>query len=197
MGQIRRLPAGSVLLAEDETDLLLFPPLRSGWAKRGEAVEVRLSGFNARRVVFGTMDLGSGERLFLIEERQRSREFQSFLETIHRQYRTDRERPIALLLDEDPSHTAKASLARIEALGITPLWLPKRSPELNPMEALWGHAKDHLCANHQYATIEEQAVRFVEFLQRLSNAEALRLAGVHSHQFWLKSVLSKYFCGPA
>ena len=34
--QIRALPPHSVVLAQDETDLLLFPPLRAAWSKRGE-----------------------------------------------------------------------------------------------------------------------------------------------------------------
>ena len=59
--QIRRavsgLPERSVLLVEDETDLLLFPPLRSTWSQRGQPAQVLLTGWNARRVVFGAMNL--------------------------------------------------------------------------------------------------------------------------------------------
>ena len=46
--QIRALPPRSVVLAQDETDLLLFPPLRAAWSKRGEVAKVWLSGRNAR-----------------------------------------------------------------------------------------------------------------------------------------------------
>ncbi len=34
--RIRHLPPRSVLLVEDETDLLLFPPLRANWSRRGD-----------------------------------------------------------------------------------------------------------------------------------------------------------------
>jgi hypothetical protein len=47
------LPQRSVVLAEDETDLLLFPPLRAMWSLRGVPAEVLLNGWNARRTVFG------------------------------------------------------------------------------------------------------------------------------------------------
>ena len=57
-----------------------------------------------------------------------------FLRELRRRYR---DRPIALLLDEDSSHTARASQHLAAELGIELLWLPKRSPELNPMEHLW------------------------------------------------------------
>ena len=51
---------------------------------------------------------------------------------------------VALLLDEDPCHTAKASLRTAE--GMTLLWLPNRSPKLDPMDTLWGQGKDVISA---------------------------------------------------
>jgi hypothetical protein len=175
-----------VLVIEDETDLRLFPPLRAGWARRGEAAAVVLSGFNARRVIFGGMNLRTGPRLFLVRERQRSGDFQVFLLALRKQYG---KRPIALILEEDPSHTAKGSGALADELSLTLLWLPKRTPELNPMDTLWGQAKDILSANRQYADIDKQAARFVAYLESLTDQEALRLAGVMSGKFWLRSVL--------
>lgn len=175
-----------MIVIEDETDLLLFPPLRAGWAQRGKPAEVLLSGFNARRVIFGGINLRSGRRLFMIREHQRSGDFQIFLKALRKQYG---KRPIALLLDEDPSHTAKGSVALAQELDITLLWLPKRSPKLNPMDTLWGQGKDLLNANRQYATIEKQAARFVEYLESLPDQEALRMAGVLSGHFWLRSAL--------
>jgi hypothetical protein len=54
------LPARSVVPAQDEIDLLLFPSLRAGWSYRGAAVEVRLNGGNARRVIFGAAQAHAG-----------------------------------------------------------------------------------------------------------------------------------------
>jgi hypothetical protein len=93
-----------VVLAEDETDLLLFPPLRAAWSPRGRPKEVLLCGRNARRVVFGAMNLTTGRRLLLPRERQRAGDFQAFLRAVHSAYRGWH---VAMLLDEDPSHTAK------------------------------------------------------------------------------------------
>lgn len=182
------------MLVEDETDLLMFPPLRAGWAKEGEPAAVLLRGGNARRVVFGAMDLRSGERRFLVRERQKSDDFQVLLRALRDRYPNEQ---IALLLDEDPSHTAHASVSLAEQLRIRLLWLPKRAPQLNPMDTLWGHAKDVISANRQYASIDEHVHRFVEFLQTLDNEEALTLSGVRSPNFWLRSALSKDFVRPA
>jgi hypothetical protein len=184
--QIRALPPRTALLAEDETDLLLFPPLRACWSPRGQPKEVPLSGRNARRVIFGALNLRTGHRLLLARERQRAVDYQAFVELVHRRYRGW---PVALLQDEDSSHTAVGSVGLAEWLGIPLLWLPKRSPKLNPMDTLWGQAKDVISANKQYATIDEQVQRFLSHLEGLSPQRALHTAGVLSEDFWLKSVL--------
>jgi DDE superfamily endonuclease len=183
-----------VVLAEDETDLLLFPPLRSGWALRGQAAEVHLSGWNARRVVFGAMNLKTGHRLFLSCARQRAPDFQVFALLVKQHYRAWQ---IVLLLDEDPSHTAKSSVALASELNITLIFLPKRAPKLNPIDTLWGQAKDVVSANKQYASLDEQVERFLEYLSAWSNREALSAAGVLAPDFWLNDILSKNFCAPA
>jgi hypothetical protein len=183
---VRHLRPRSVLLAEDETDLLLFPPLRAAWSPRGQPKEVLLSGRNARRVVFGAMNLRTGSRLLLARERQRAMDYQAFLRLIHDRYRGWH---VALLQDEDSSHTAKGSVALAEAYDIEIIPLPKRAPKLNPMDTLWGQAKDIISANKQYATIDDQVDRFIAHLRGLSPQEALHTAGVLSEDFWLKRVL--------
>jgi len=103
---------------------------------------------------------------------------------VHQHYRAW---PVALLLDEGPSHTAHKSQRIAADLEMELLWLPKRSPELNPLEGLWGDGKDHVCANRQYATIEDEVERFIDYLQNLPSHAALEKAGVLSDDFWLKT----------
>ena len=182
------------MLAEDETDLLLLPPLRAGWAKRGKPFDVPISGRNARRVIFGTLNLRNGSRLFLPREHQRAGDFQAFLQLIHSSYRGWQ---VALLLDEDSSHTAHGSVRLAAELGMTLIWLPKRSPQLNPLDTLWGQAKDVISANKQYASIDDHVDRFLSYLSGLTRNAALHTSGVLSKNFWLRKVLSKDFCPPA
>jgi hypothetical protein len=184
----------TVLLAEDETDLLLFPPLRAGWAHRGEPTRVLLSGRNARRVIFGTLNLRRGSRIFMVAKNRKAVDFQRFLWLLRHHYRGW---PLAMLLDEDPSHTSGGSVDLAARKGIELLWLPKRAPKLNPMDTLWGQAKDVVSANKQYVTIEFQVERFLAHLRGLSNRETLETAGVRSRHYWLRHVLSKNFCVPA
>jgi hypothetical protein len=138
------------------------------------------------------MNLRTGSRLFVPRGKGRSADFQAFLGAARSAYRGWH---VALLLDEDPSHTAKASLRAAE--GMTLLWLPKRSPKLNPMDTLWGQAKDVISASKQYATVDEQVNRFLRHLRGLSNHDALDTSGVLSEKFWLRRELLHYFCGGA
>lgn len=184
--QLLRLPARTVKLFEDETDLLLFPPLRNCWGLRGQRTLVPLTGANARRVVFGTINIRTGHHLLLARKYQRGDDFRAFLRFLHRHYRGW---GIALILDEDPCHTAHASKDLANWLGIKLLWLPKRCPELNGMDHLWGHGKDHVCANRQYADIEQEVNRFITYLYGLSNHDALVQAGILSEDFWLQQAV--------
>ena len=96
---------------------------------------------------------------------------------------------MALLLDENPSHTAGRSQQLAADLQIELLWLPKRSPELNPMDELWGQAKDIVSANLQYPTIDDHLHAFIKYLECLTNWQARYTSGVLSKDFWLKSLL--------
>jgi transposase len=187
--QIRALAARTVLLAQDETELLLLllllPPLRAGWARRGEPAPVPIGGQNARRTVFGSLQLRTGRALFLAQSHKRAENFQAFLELIHWH---DRGWSVALLLDENSCHTAQSAQRLAHALSIQLLWLPKRSPHLNPLEHLWRHGKAVICANHQDASLDHQVGCFIDYLQSLSATQRLRKAGVLSTNFWLRGV---------
>lgn len=185
--RLHRIAARSIVLFEDETDLLLFPPLRAAWSKLGEQSQVVLSGRNAKRVVFGALNLATGQRLFLRREHHRASDFCQFLLVIRANYPRGH---IALVLDEDPSHTARQSTELAAELDIELLWLPHRSPELNPVESLWRAGKSRI-ANRQYRDVLDEVLTFVRILSHLSDRQALTIAGVLSPAFWLRHVRSK------
>jgi hypothetical protein len=173
-------------LAEDETDLRLFPPLRASWSPRGWPEQVELSGANAKRVLFGCLNIRTGHRLRLVRGRQRGEDFQAVLDLVHGSYRAWN---VTLLLDEDRSHTAGASRALAAKHRIDLEWLPKRSPHLNPMDHLWRYPKGAALANRQEASIDDLVKHALATLDNLSNTDALNKAGLLSPDCWLRSVL--------
>jgi transposase len=170
------------VLCEDETILREFPPLRAGWGKAGQPVEVAITGSNARRVVFGVLNPFTGTRLCQTATRNSGPAFRTFLARLRG---TFKRWDILLILDRASSHTAKATAVLAAALRIRFAWLPTACPELNPIEALWRDGKQRVCANRAYDSVDDQARRFTEHLCSLSDGDALRLAGLQSGNYWL------------
>jgi transposase len=180
--RVRNLPADCAKLFEDETDLLLFPPLRAGWFLRGKPAEVPISGENAKRTVFGTIDVETGKQIFVSRDDACGPDFQAILRLVRQGYG---HRGVALLLDGASRHSAHYSERLAADLDIELIYLPARCTNINPMDRLWKWGKDKICANKQYLSIDYQADRFIEYLLGLSPQEALRKAGILSGRFWL------------
>src|SRR5262245_24867402 len=104
--KVRNLPVGCAKLFEDETDLLLFPPLRAGWFERGKPAEVPIGGWNAKRTVFGTIDVETGRRTFVVRPGICAPDFHAALRSIREAYGGQK---VALLLDKASRHTADTS----------------------------------------------------------------------------------------
>lgn len=177
------MPKNAVLLFLDATILRLFPPLRFAWAFRGEQAEVRISGRNARRVLFGVINPRTGHRLVRRRFGMRQEDFQEFLRYLRRHYPG---RPLWLLLDRAPCHEAIKSQRLAGALGIELLWLPKQCSELNAMDQLWKELKRLMAANRQFRTVDQGAHNAEQWFLGLSPRQVLRKAGVLSEDFWLK-----------
>jgi transposase len=180
--RVRNLPADCAKLFEDETDLLLFPPLRAGWFVRGKPAEVPISGENAKRTVFGNIDVETGQRILVSRDGTCAVDFQVILQLIRQRYGAKR---VALLLDGASRHSAHESERLAADFEIELIYLPARASNINPMDRLWKWGKDKICANKQYLSIDYQADRFIEYLVALSPQEALRKAGILSGRFWL------------
>lgn len=177
---------GAVVLAEDETILRLFPVLRRAWSLRGEPAKVYISGRNAKRVLFATVNLRTGHRLVMRRARMRQEDFQDFLRWVRRRYGN---RVVWMLIDEAPAHTAKGSRALAARLDIHFIFLPKQCSELNAMDQLWKELKGQISANYQFASIEQHARQAEGWLMALTRGEALRKAGILSKNYWLRSFL--------
>jgi hypothetical protein len=180
------MPTRAVLLFSDATTLRWFPPLRYAWAFRGEQAQVPITGQNAKRVLFGTINPRTGHRVVLRRPRQRQEDFQAFLRYLWRRYPG---RPIWLLLDQASCHSAGQSQRLAAQLDVTLLWLPKQCPELNSEDHLWKELKRLIAANRQFRTIDTEADYAERWLLGLTATEALRKAGVLSDNFWLKAFL--------
>ena len=180
------LPAGGRLLVLDETTLRHLPPLRAAWALRGKQAQVRISGTNARRSLFGSVDLRTGRRVLLVRRHQRRADYHAFLRRLR--HGVGACGALWLLLDRHGSHVSPSSLRLAEKLGIRLLWLPRQHPKLNPVDHLWRGLKNTLAANRQFASVEELATYAERWVRALTPSQTLRKAGLLSRKCWLRQV---------
>ncbi len=183
---MKSLPAGGRLLALDETILRHLPPLRAAWALRGQQAEVRVSGKNARRSLFGTVDLRTGRCVLMVSRHQRLADFQRFLRRLR--HGRGARGALWLRLDRHGSHCHPSSLRLAAALNIRLLWLPRQCPKLNPVDHLWRGLKNHLAANRQFACVDELTSYAETWVRALTGKQTLRRAGLLSVNCWLKEV---------
>ena len=120
--RVKDLEPRAVLLFEDETDLLLFPPLRACWARAENRRRSSLVAATRGASSSVRSTCGRGTACCCHGEYQKGEDFREFLLLIHDHYRGW---PVWLLLDEDSSHTAHGSVGLARELGIGLLWLPK------------------------------------------------------------------------
>jgi transposase len=175
-----------VLLFADWTLLRLFPPLRAAWSRVGEPARVPVTGRNAKRVLFGAINVHTGHRVVLCRKSAGGADARAFLLELRRHYR--QAPTIWLLLDRAPAHTDSKTLRLAVELGIELVWLPKQWPELNAMDHVWKELKRLIAANRQAASIDDLAQEAAEWVLQLRPREALRKAGILSPTFWLRGV---------
>lgn len=80
--RVAELPAGSVVLAEDETHLDLLPRLRSCWIGRGVRRLVPTPGTNIRRTLHGAVNLATGAFYYHVSHKNVSVVFCYFLQQL-------------------------------------------------------------------------------------------------------------------
>jgi transposase len=180
-----------VLLFTDWTLLRLFPPLRAMWATIGTQAKVAITGQNAKRVLSGTINVRTAHRTVYIGRNAGAHEVRAFLLVLRKAYR--RAGTIWLLADRASGHTAQATLALAEELGIEFVWLPRQWPELNAMDQLWKELKRDVAANRQAASIDDLAERASQWVLDLTPAQAHRKSGMASSRFWLRSLSQDFW----
>lgn len=175
--------AGGEVWIGDETALREFPPLRGAWAKRGVQQQVVISGRNAQRVVWGAVNVATGELVRLGRARARKEDARAFVECL------GQVRPgVAKLLVWDNAPPQHPTLVReaAAAVGITRTFLPFRAPELNPCEDLWRQLKGVVAGNRAYDSIDTVLEHALTWLDALTPDEVRYRSGLASSKFnWL------------
>lgn len=164
----------ATLIAEDEADSQLLPVLRAMWQRVGEQVRIPTPGQNAKRGMFGALNLRTGEWFYHLAAHKRSAEFIACLTGLLAAYPTGQ---IYVLVDNASIHTSRAVqqwLATHERLVL--LYLPTYSGHrLNPVEKVWWALKAKIAANRAFRNLAELDAAIYEFFADFPPARALAL----------------------
>jgi transposase len=152
---------------------------------------VPITGTNAKRVLFGAIDMRTAHRVVLVRPRAGGADARAFLHELRRRYRSAG--TIRLLADRASAHTGHRTRALAAALGIRMLWLPRQAPELNAMDQLWRELKRLVAANRQAETIDALAADAAAWVLGLTPRQARRKAGMSSKQFWLRRLAQDFW----
>ena len=169
----------------------LFPPLRATWALKGTQAVVPITGRNAKRVLFGAIDLKTARRVVLVRQQAGQADAQAFLRALRRRYRGAGW--LWLLTDRASAHTAPQTQKLAARLRIRFVWLPRQAPELSPMDQLWRELKRLIAANRQAVSIDALAGDAAAWVLTLTRQQARRKAGMASKHFWLRKLLQNFW----
>ncbi len=180
--QLRDLPDGSVVLAEDETHINLLPWVRATWIARGTRQQVMTPGKNRRRTIFGAVDLQSGQWCYQVTRKAISASFTAFLEQLLTAY--PQAPLVAVVCDNVIIHHSKIVQRWLTTHPrIRVLHGARYSPHDNPVERIWGALKAWL-ANNPTLTIQGRVRQVHAFFRERTTTQMLATAAPHSSP-WL------------
>ena len=159
------LEAGCEVYAIDEVRLEHEAETRRMWLPKGQRTKLYVDRQKVSQSFFGALSLTDKKvRLYPIEGNQNTEQIILALERLQRETKADR---IAVVLDNARFHHAKA-LTSLYQPGqllerITPVFLPPYAPDHNPVEHVWGTAKNNI-ANIQHQTPEQTFGAFASYI---------------------------------
>jgi transposase len=180
--RIAALPAGSVVLAEDETHLDLLAKVRARWIAKGTRALIATPGSNKRRTLFGAVNLLTGQWHYHVAVKGVSVVFCYFLDLLLSAYPDAA--VIAVICDNGSIHHSKITLKWLKAHPrIQIIEGAKYSPQDNPVERVWASLKRWI-ANTAPATIADRLRQAHAYFRHRSPDQILATAAPWSSP-WL------------
>jgi len=165
----------TVTLYADESRIQLLPLLRAMWYWVGQQIRVPTPGNNVTRMIFGALNIRTGQWIYLVRDHMRKEDFIAFLEYLLTVYSG----PILLIVDNYSSHTAHVVQEWLQSNSRLKLfYLPKYCSHLNPVENIWLQLKNKVAANRLYASMKLLLETVDQFFRNMTPEKALVWAGV-------------------
>jgi len=155
---LAELPDDETAVFQDEVDINTIPKIGSMWMFKGQQAEIETPGDNEKRYLAGSIHWRSGQ-VFLTEGKPKQGRnaalFLAHLDDLRGRLR--RYKKIHVICDNAKFHRSEAVMIYLwdhrERLDLH--FLPRRSPDCNPIERVWWHLHEEVTRNHQCRSMEE------------------------------------------
>lgn len=153
LGYCRAHRHNAVLLSVDEFSFFRQPLVKKAWWKVGRREQppvTRSQKTNTRGRIVGAVNCVTGTVTYAMGSKITVSKFCAFLNALREQYPL----PVTLylVLDNWPTvHKHDTTVALMDDLAITPVWIPTYTPEANPIERVWWKLSDEVLAHHRYS----------------------------------------------
>ncbi|RCX18053.1 transposase [Fontibacillus phaseoli] len=153
----------SHLLFEDESMIRAYLALQYNWFPKGQQRKIATYGEHKGAKLFAAIDYETGQVTHREEENFDTKAFQRFLVDILHAYPKGK---LVMILDNARAHHADEIQKFLrEHSRLQLVFLPKYSPELNPVEGLWKWLKQDVVNNvffHKFYIIRSHVAAFMK-----------------------------------
>jgi transposase len=157
---------------EDETWLYLRPYITNTYMMKGEQQNILYNGANKKVNAFITLLYPSNKVKFKISKSRTSQDFIDHLRNVKRYVKNNRVKRFILVIDNASFHVSRKTTDFLnkQTQWLTVRYLPKRSPNLNPVETKVNrNLKKDICANHNYQSEENLIVAVTKYLKSIGS----------------------------
>jgi len=165
---------------QDEARFGRLHVIRAAWAPPGVRPVVKAAIEREFRYIYAAVSPFEGNLHWMVADSMRTSTMGLFLRQIAETYPDEY---ILMVTDGASSHTS-GDLRIPDNMAI--LRLPPYSPELNPAEGIWDHAREKACANVFFDKLDHVTERVVEELHRLAQSTS-RVVDMFLHPWLIES----------
>jgi transposase len=157
----------TVVLWLDECTIKQHPTLLSLWSQKGTRPRVKTSGGHGKVHIFGAVDTETGKVHRNLSSSLKATAFKKFLKHLLTQYSTEK---VVVIVDNAKAHHARLIHNFIErAKGhLKVVYLPKYSPDLNPIERLWKWLRQVVTHNFFFDSLNKLKRALQKFFAHVS-----------------------------
>jgi transposase len=156
-----------ILLYEDESHVRSYQALRATWSETRNQRRIPTYGHHAHMTLFGTVNPADGDFFCVPSDTCDAQAFLVFLTQTIERYA---DKYIVMVLDNARIHRAKLLQPFLEENRhrLFLLFLPPYSPDLNPIERIWGWLKETVIFNRFHKdkkAIEQSVTSFIDWIK--------------------------------